>query len=60
MQLSLLCSLKYLHFPCLFLPSFYATWSKIYFQAEVVNYGHGAATSQTLYITESPLPAMCC
>lgn len=60
MQLSLFCFLKYLHSPCLSLPSFHATWSKIYFQAEVVNYGHSAVASQTLYITESSLPAMYC
>lgn len=60
MQLSLFCSLKYLHSPCLSVPSFHATWSKIYFQAEIVNYDHGAAASQTLYITESSLPAVYC
>lgn len=54
MQLFLFCSLKYLHSPCLFLPSFHATWSRIYFQAEVVNYVHCAAASRTLYITEAP------
>lgn len=60
MQLSLFCSLKYLHSPCHFLPSFHATWSRIYFQAEIVNYVHCAAASHTLYITESSLPALYC